>query len=149
MSASRSPDIPLKPDETIDGLMDGRLRLIQSRHGYRFSIDAIFLADFVTVREEDVVVDLGTGCGIMPLMLLTKRAIKLAFGLEIQEELATQAARNARLNGFDARMKVVMGGPEALAVSGGLCGCGHLQPAIRKDRKRAGQSGPQKGHRPP
>jgi len=109
MSASRSPDISLRPDETIDGLMNGRLRLIQSRHGYRFSIDAIFLSDFVTVREEDVVVDLGTGCGIMPLMLLTKRAIKLAFGLEIQEELATQAARNARLNGFEARMKVVMG----------------------------------------
>jgi tRNA1Val (adenine37-N6)-methyltransferase len=89
--------------------MNGRLRLIQSRNGYRFSIDAIFLSGFVTAREEDVVVDLGTGCGIIPLILLTKRTINIAFGLEIQDELAVQAARNARLNGFEARMKVVMG----------------------------------------
>jgi tRNA1Val (adenine37-N6)-methyltransferase len=109
MSSSASHDIPLRPDETIDIFMNGRLRLIQSRNGYRFSIDAIFLSDFVTTREEDVVVDLGTGCGIIPLVLLTKRTINIAFGLEIQDELAVQAARNAHLNGFEARMKVVMG----------------------------------------
>ena len=109
MSSSRSPDISLSPDETIDVFMNGRLRLIQSRHGYRFSVDAIFLSNFVSVSEEDVVVDLGTGCGIMPLILLTKRTINITFGLEIQEELAAQAARNARLNRLDARMKVVMG----------------------------------------
>jgi tRNA1Val (adenine37-N6)-methyltransferase len=132
MSLSRSPDTLLGPDETIDAFMDGRLRLIQSRNGYRFSIDAIFLSDFVTVREEDVVVDLGTGCGIMPLILLTKRTINIAFGLEIQEELATQAARNARLNGFEARMKVVMGDLKRLPLQEGSADVVICNPPYRK-----------------
>jgi tRNA1Val (adenine37-N6)-methyltransferase len=112
--------------------MNGRLRLIQSRHGYRFSIDAIFLPDFVSVREEDVVVDLGTGCGIMPLILLTKRTINIAFGLEIQEELANQAARNVRLNGLDAKMKVVMGDLKRLPLQEGSADVVICNPPYRK-----------------
>jgi tRNA1Val (adenine37-N6)-methyltransferase len=132
MSSSRSHDIPLKPDETIDAFMNGRLRLIQSRNGYRFSIDAIFLSDFVTTREEDVVVDLGTGCGIIPLILLTKRTINIAFGLEIQDELAAQAARNARLNGLEARMKVVMGDLKRLPFQEGSADVVICNPPYRK-----------------
>jgi tRNA1Val (adenine37-N6)-methyltransferase len=132
MSSSRSPDISLRPDETIDALMNGRLRLIQSRHGYRFSVDAILLSDFVSVREEDVVVDLGTGCGIMPLILLTKGTINIAFGLEIQEELAAQAARNARLNGLEARMRVVMGDLKRLPLQEGSADVVICNPPYRK-----------------
>jgi len=132
MNSSRSPDISLGPDETIDAIMNGRLRLIQSRNGYRFSIDAIFLSDFVTVRDEDVVVDLGTGCGIMPLILLTKRTINIVFGLEIQEELAVQAARNARLNGFEARMKVVLGDLKRLPLQAGSADVVICNPPYRK-----------------
>jgi tRNA1Val (adenine37-N6)-methyltransferase len=132
MSALRCPDIPLGPDETIDAFMDGRLRLIQSRNGYRFSIDAIFLSDFVTVKKEDVVVDLGTGCGIMSLILLMKKAINTAFGLEIQEELATQAARNARLNGLEAKMKVVMGDLKRLPLQDGSADVVICNPPYRK-----------------
>jgi tRNA1Val (adenine37-N6)-methyltransferase len=132
MSSSRSPDISRRPDETIDAFMNGRLRLIQSRNGYRFSIDAIFLSDFVSVRREDVVVDIGTGCGIMPLILLTRRTIKMAFGLEIQEELAVQAARNARLNGFEARMKVVIGDLKRLPLQEGSADVVICNPPYRK-----------------
>jgi len=89
--------------------MDGRLKLIQSKDGYRFSIDAILLAEFVTIRQGDVVVDLGTGCGVIPLILLLTKLVGYAFGLEIQEELAGQAARNVLLNGFDDKMGVVLG----------------------------------------
>jgi tRNA1Val (adenine37-N6)-methyltransferase len=132
MSSSKSPDISLRPDETIDAFMNGRLRLIQSRHGYRFSIDAIFLSDFVSVREEEVVVDLGTGCGIIPLILLTKRTLNIAFGLEIQEELAAQAARNACLNGVEARMKVVMGDLKHLPLQEGSADVVICNPPYRK-----------------
>mgnify|MGYP001034431993 CR=1 FL=1 len=109
MKSSRSTEIIVRPGECIDCFMDGRLKLIQSKDGYRFSIDAILLAEFVTIRQGDVIVDLGTGCGVIPLILLLTKLVGYAFGLEIQEELAGQAARNVLLNGFDDKMGVVQG----------------------------------------
>lgn len=109
MKSSSSPEIKLQPGECIDYFMDGRLQVIQSKDGYRFSIDAIFLSDFVTVKPGDVVVDLGTGCGVIPLILLITRPVGYTLGLEIQEELAGQAARNALLNGFEEKMGVLLG----------------------------------------
>ncbi|MBW2709317.1 MAG: methyltransferase domain-containing protein [Deltaproteobacteria bacterium] len=105
----RSPEVILGPDEGLDLFLDGRLKLIQSRDGYRFSIDAVLLSQFVTLRPGDVVIDLGTGCGVIPLILLLTKPVGHVFGLEIQAELITQAARNARLNGFLERMDVVRG----------------------------------------
>jgi tRNA1Val (adenine37-N6)-methyltransferase len=109
MKQSRSSDIKLLPDESIDDFMSGDLRLIQSRTGYRFSIDAVLLSEFVTIKQDDVVLDLGAGCGIIPLMLLLRRPAGRAYGLEIQWGLAYQTARNALLNGFSERMSVIMG----------------------------------------
>jgi len=109
MKQSRSHNIKILPDESIDDFMDGNLRLIQSRIGYRFSIDAVLLSEFATVKQDDVVVDLGAGCGIIPLMLLSKKPVGYAYGLEIQWGLAYQTARNAVLNGFSGRMSVIMG----------------------------------------
>ena len=97
------------PHESVDELLDVHLKLIQSKTGYRFSIDALLLSEFVTVRKNDIILDLGTGCGIIPLLLLKQKAIRYAVGLEIQKELADQAARNIELNGFRQRMSVVRG----------------------------------------
>ncbi|MEE9419458.1 MAG: methyltransferase domain-containing protein [Desulfatiglandaceae bacterium] len=83
--------------------------MIQSKDGYRFSIDAILLSEFVTVRPGDVVVDLGTGCGIILLVLLLTKPVGHVFGLEIQKELAAQAKRNTSLNGFETKMEVIIG----------------------------------------
>ena len=109
MKQSRPRDIELLPDESIDDFMNGNLKLIQSRTGYRFSIDAVLLSEFVTIKRDDVVVDLGAGCGIIPLMLLLKKPVSRTYGLEIQWGLAYQTARNAELNGFSDRMSVIMG----------------------------------------
>jgi tRNA1Val (adenine37-N6)-methyltransferase len=109
MKLSRPTKFPLRPGESIDTFMDGRLNLIQSKDGYRFSIDAVLLAEFVTIRQGDVIVDLGTGCGVIPLILLLTKWVGYALGLEIQEELASQAARNVHLNGFDDQMGIVLG----------------------------------------
>ena len=89
--------------------MDGRLKLIQAKDGYRFSIDAVLLSEFVAVSPGDVVVDLGTGCGVILLILLLTKPVGHVFGLEIQKELATQAARNAFLNGFEDKMEIILG----------------------------------------
>ena len=109
MNSSNSPACELRAGETIDAFMDGRLKLIQSRSGYRFSIDAVLLSQFVTTRPGDILVDLGTGCGIIPLMLLLAGSIQYALGLELQSQLADQAARNVLLNGFGGRIGVVLG----------------------------------------
>jgi tRNA1(Val) A37 N6-methylase TrmN6 len=99
----------IRPDECIDQFLEGRLKLIQSRDGYRFSIDAVLLSEFVTIRPEDVVVDIGTGCGVILLILLLTKPAGHVFGLEIQEALASQAQRNAVLNGFEDKMGIILG----------------------------------------
>lgn len=109
MKSSGSPEIELRSNESIDELMNGRLKLIQSGTGYRFSIDAVLLSEFVSTRRGDTLVDLGTGCGIIPLALILARPIGYALGIEIQVELASQAARNIILNGFEGKMGVIRG----------------------------------------
>ena len=109
MKSLRSPDVKLLPGESIDEFMDGRLKLIQSKTGYRFSIDAILLSQFVTIKRGDRLVDLGTGCGIIPLILLLTRPVAYASGLEIQMDLAHQAARNTKLNGYEHKMGIIQG----------------------------------------
>jgi tRNA1(Val) A37 N6-methylase TrmN6 len=109
MKSSRSPEIMLRPNESIDDFMEGRLKLIQSGAGYRFSMDAILLSEFVTIKQGDTLVDLGTGCGIIPLVLILTRPIGHAVGLEIQFDLVDQAARNIILNRFERKMGVVQG----------------------------------------
>jgi len=100
--------VPLKSGESVDSFMEGRLSLIQSAKGYRFSIDAILLSEFVAARRGDVVVDLGAGCGILALMLLASTNIGHVLCLEIQAGLADQAVRNAVLNGFEKKMSVIL-----------------------------------------
>lgn len=114
MKKSSPSDIELFPDEDIDEFRNGRLRLIQSQKGYRFSIDAVLLAEFATTRQGDTLIDLGTGCGIIPLLLLLSGAIKRAVGIEVQTSLASQASRNAILNGVTHKMDIIQADFKAL-----------------------------------
>lgn len=109
MKSSRSPHVALLPDESMAEFMDGRLKLIQSKTGYRFSVDAVLLSQFVTIKRGDTIIDLGTGCGIIPLILLLTRPVGQTLGLEIQRDLADQASRNTVLNGYENRMGVIVG----------------------------------------
>ena len=132
MKLSKSPEIELEPGESIDLFLEGRLRLIQSQKGYRFSIDAVLLSQFVTIKPGDVVVDLGTGCGVIPLILLLSKPLRFAFGLEIQEELARQAARNVCLNGLDGRMEVILGDIRHPPLASGAADVITCNPPYRK-----------------
>jgi tRNA1Val (adenine37-N6)-methyltransferase len=131
-----SPD----PDETLDVFLDGRLKLIQPKNGYRFSIDAVLLAEFVAVKPEDILIDLGTGCGIIPLMLLLKNSIQQAVGLEIQPALARLAGRNAVLNGFEDKMQVIIGDIKQLPFGPGSADLVICNPPYR--RKESGRINP-------
>lgn len=96
----------LASDETLDALFGGELQLYQKKQGYRFSIDSILLADFATIRSGNKVIDLGTGNGIVPLILAYRYPSIMVTGIEIQRLMADRATRNIRLNGYEDRVVI-------------------------------------------
>lgn len=94
-------DEKLGPDETLDILCNERLRVIQKKHGYRFSIDAILLANFVVLKKHERLLDIGTGCGIIPTYIAKKGYGNEMVGVEIQKDLYDVALKNRILNNCD------------------------------------------------
>lgn len=94
-------------DETIDELRGYNLRIIQPRDGYRFSLDPLLLCDFAGIKEGERVIDLGTGSGVMPLVLARQCETSAVVGVEFQEEMADTARRNVQLNGLSRRIEVI------------------------------------------
>lgn len=96
--------------ETFDTLFGGKLRIVQEKDGYRFSLDAILLAGFVWLRRGERVIDLGTGVGIIPLILGKRgEAAEQIVGVEIQEKLTELAQRNVLINGLEDLIHIVLG----------------------------------------
>ena len=94
-------------DETLSHLLPGNVKILQKKRGYRFSIDSILLAHFVRLREGQKVVDLGTGSGVIPIILATRVKTTRIWGVEIQEELAEMAKRNIEMNQLQDRIHIV------------------------------------------
>lgn len=92
---------------TTDTFLKGRIRVRQKRSGYRFSIDAVLLAHHILPREGDRVLDLGTGCGIIPLIIGFCRPDLRIYGVEIQEELADLAVFNVKENQMEDRISIL------------------------------------------
>ena len=106
--------------ETVDAILDGRLRVIQKKSGYRFSIDALLLAHFVTLKEGEECIDLGTGSGVVALILASRPRRGRILGIDIQEELVAMAKRSVDLNGLAGCIEVRRGNirhPESCFVS--------------------------------
>jgi len=97
---------PRRDGETLDAFYHGRIRVLQTKAGYRFSIDAPLLADFIRTRPGDEALELGTGSGIISL-LLSVRPFKRITAVEIQSGLAGLARRNVALNGLQDRFEDV------------------------------------------
>lgn len=97
---------PWNEGESLDTLFGGRLKILQKKAGYRFSIDSLLLAHFAHIRPGERVIDLGTGCGVIPLILIFRRKAEKVVAVEIQSSLADLARRNARLNRMASRIRV-------------------------------------------
>jgi tRNA1(Val) A37 N6-methylase TrmN6 len=95
------------PDETLDTFFDGKLQIVQKKKGYRFSVDAILLSQFIKIRKNENVIDLGTGCGILPLLLSQTTKANFLVGVEIQKGLAECAEKNVFLNHLGNRISIL------------------------------------------
>ena len=94
-------------DETLDTFFNGRLQIVQKKKGYRFSVDAVLLGQFIQIRKNERVIDLGTGCGILPLILSQTTKAHSFVGVEIQEGLAECAEKNVVLNHLEDRISIL------------------------------------------
>ena len=99
----------LRPGERLDDLQLDGYEIIQNPERFCFGIDAVLLSDFVRVKKEETVLDLGTGTGILPILLAAKTRGKHFTGLEIQAESADMAVRSVDHNRLGDRIVIVTG----------------------------------------
>lgn len=99
--------IELKENERIDDLQYKGLKIIQNNKGFCFGIDSVILSDFAkNIKADSKVVDLGTGSGVIGLLLCKKTKLKEIIGVEIQDNVAEMAERSIKLNGLENKFKI-------------------------------------------
>lgn len=91
-------DPVLNEGEKLEGILRGKFKIIQKEKGYRFSVDPLLLSDFVEIAEGETVIDLGTGCGVMPIILAEKTKAEKLVGVDIQKEMVSMAERSVDYN---------------------------------------------------
>lgn len=102
-------EMNLLSGERIDDLQRNGYRIIQNEEKFCFGMDAVLLSGFAKVKPGEQVLDLGTGTGIIPILLEAKTEASHITALEIQEESANMARRSVALNGLSEKISVVTG----------------------------------------
>ena len=101
--------VELKAGERIDELQRNGYQIIQNENGFCFGMDAVLLSGFAKVKKGENALDLGTGTGIIPLLLEAKTEGRHFTGLEIQETSADMAQRSVCLNDLNEKVEIVRG----------------------------------------
>lgn len=101
--------MPTHDEYTDDSIFDGRIRCLQHSSGYRFSLDAVLLANFISIRPAEKILDLGCGNGIVALILAYRWPSCQLTGLEVQPELVKLARENVAQNNWQERIKILQG----------------------------------------
>ena len=99
----------LLPSERIDDLQRKGYKIIQNPEKFCFGMDAVLLSSFVFIKEGETVLDMGTGTGVIPILLEAKTEGKHFTGLEIQTESAKMAERSVALNSLEEKIDIVEG----------------------------------------
>ena len=102
-------EIKLLPGERLDDLHRNGFQIIQNKEKFCFGMDAVLLSGFARVKPGEMTLDLGTGTGIIPILLAAKTRGRHFTGLEIQPESADMARRSVLLNGLEERISIVEG----------------------------------------
>lgn len=98
----------LKTNERIDDLEYKNLKLIQDKNGFCFGVDSVLLSDYAKkIKKNAKVVDIGTGTGIISILLCAKTNLEKIYGIEIQKDVAEMAKRSAILNGLENKFEVI------------------------------------------
>ena len=101
-------EIELKENERIDDLDLNGLKIIQNRDGFCFGIDSVLLADFAKkLPINSKVLDLGTGTGILGILLSGKTKASKIYGVDIQEKVCEMAYRSVKLNNLESKIKII------------------------------------------
>lgn len=106
----------IRPDEQLDDLGRG-LRIIQKKKGFKYGTDSVLLAKFMLMssgvlpakRNCKLCVDMGTGTGILPILISREERFSAISGLEIQQPYAEMASRSIEMNGLEERIQIVQG----------------------------------------
>ena len=101
--------VELKAGERIDELQRNGYQIIQNENGFCFGMDAVLLSGFAKVKKGENALDLGTGTGIIPILLEAKTEGRHFTGLEIQETSADMAQRSVCLNDLNEKVEIVRG----------------------------------------
>ena len=112
-------EIRILEDERVDDLMRNGYRIIQKKEGFCFGMDAVLLSGFASVRKKETAVDLGTGTGIIPILLRAKTEGRSFYGIEVQEQVAEMAERSVRLNGLSGEIRILQGNLRQILEEGG------------------------------
>ena len=99
----------LMENERLDDLQRNGLKIIQKTDGFCFGMDAVLLSGFASVKPGERALDLGTGTGIIPLLLSAKTKGDHFTGLEIQTEIMKMAQRSVALNGLEKKIDIIQG----------------------------------------
>lgn len=100
-------DLNLEPEsgETLDSIKD--IRLFQAKNGYRFSVDALLLENFISTARASKGIELGTGSGIISILLAKRLKEAELTAVELQYSLAERARRNVSINGLDGKVEIL------------------------------------------
>ncbi len=99
----------LRPKEKIDDLQRSGLKIIQNPERFCFGMDAVLLSGFAKAPRGGRVLDLGTGTGIIPLLMSAKTEAGIFYALELQHDSAEMAERSVRMNHLEERIVVTEG----------------------------------------
>ncbi len=102
-------EVKLKDGERVDDLERNGYGIIQNPEKFCFGIDAVLLSDFAKAKENEVVIDLGTGTGIIPILMEAKTDARLFKALEIQKDSVNMAKRSIKMNGQTDKIEIVHG----------------------------------------
>ena len=98
----------LNENERIDDLGINNLKIIQNEKGFCFGIDSVLLSDFAKkIKINSKVLDLGTGTGILPILLSAKTKLKKAVGIEKQKEVFEMAKKSIKLNNLENKIEII------------------------------------------
>ena len=101
--------VTLKENERIDDLQRNHYKIIQDPERFCFGMDAVLLSGFACAKEGDHVLDLGTGTGIIPILMEAKTDAAYLTGLEIQPDSADMARRSVLLNHLEKKIEIITG----------------------------------------